>query len=58
MEKNMSATADQSVVPPVAPRNISTSELLKYAWLYADTLPVEWDKELILRLEEAIDDGR
>ena len=54
----MSADADQSVVPPVAPRNISTSELLKYSWLYADTLPVDWIKELILRLEEAIDDGR
>ena len=54
----MSRAADQSVVPPVAPRNISTSELLKYAWLYADTLPVEWIKELITRLEDAQDDGR
>ena len=44
----------------VRPENLSTDELIRYAWLHIDKLPPEWLEEILKRLEESVDsdDGK
>jgi hypothetical protein len=40
-------------------RNLTTAELVHYAWLMGpDKLPPNWVEELIKRLEQTLDDNK
>lgn len=39
----------------IQPSGLTSEELVKYAWLHQESLSPAWVKELIIRLEKALD---
>jgi hypothetical protein len=45
-------------MPSIRPENLTTEELVRYAWLHQENLTREWVLELIKRLEATVDDNK